>query len=172
MQHVALLRGVNVGGVKLLMADLRAAAEGLGWGDVKSYIASGNLLFRAEGQPAALAAHLTAALAARIGRGPDILVLTADAFRAALGACPFDPARGKDVHGFFLFGPVTVDAARRDALIAPSETMVLQQGMIWLSTPEGFGTSKLAEKWGQVVRGGPATARNLATIRALAEMLD
>ena len=47
---VALLRGVNVGGVKVLMAPLRELAEGLGWTDVRTYIASGNLVFSAQGK--------------------------------------------------------------------------------------------------------------------------
>ena len=46
--HVALLRGVNVGGVKLAMADLREVVAGLGHAGVTTYIQSGNVLFSTE----------------------------------------------------------------------------------------------------------------------------
>ena len=49
---VALLRGVNVGGRKLPMAELRALCAELGWEDVATYIQSGNVVFAAEGRPA------------------------------------------------------------------------------------------------------------------------
>ena len=47
-RHVALLRGVNVGGVKLAMADLRAVLSSLGYAEVSTYIQSGNALFSAD----------------------------------------------------------------------------------------------------------------------------
>ena len=53
MLHVALLRAVNVGGrSSLAMADLRAVAEGLGYGEVTTFLQSGNLVFDAKGRPA------------------------------------------------------------------------------------------------------------------------
>ena len=55
---IALLRGINVGGRnKLPMAELRALAEGLGWTDVRTYIQSGNVVFRAEAMTTALDAR-------------------------------------------------------------------------------------------------------------------
>ena len=60
VQHLALLRGINVGGKKLVkMADLRTAFEELGFAEVSTYIASGNVLFRAPRQKRAeLAARI------------------------------------------------------------------------------------------------------------------
>ena len=55
---VALLRAVNVGGRKLPMAELRALCAELGWEDVATYIQSGNVVFTADGKPAALEAAL------------------------------------------------------------------------------------------------------------------
>ena len=72
--YVALLRGINVGGGnKLPMVDLRRIAEGLGWQDVRSYIASGNLVFRSEG--AVDAQELHDALAAETELNIPVLVL-------------------------------------------------------------------------------------------------
>ena len=54
--HIALLRGVNVGGNALKMERLRALLADLGFGDVRTYLQSGNAVFRAKGTPARLAA--------------------------------------------------------------------------------------------------------------------
>jgi uncharacterized protein (DUF1697 family) len=170
---VALLRGVNVGGHnKVPMADLRRLADGLGWTGVRTYVASGNLVFRAKGQAGALADALRAAMKEEIAVDVPVVVLPGDAVRAALAACPFDPEEGKQVHVFFLFGPVTVDAAQLLALRRPSEQLVVEDTRAWLHTPEGVGTSKLAAKIDRVIRGASMTGRNLNTLRALAEMLD
>jgi uncharacterized protein (DUF1697 family) len=170
---VALLRGVNVGGGnKVPVADLRRLAGGLGWTGVRTYVASGNLVFRAEGEAATLADALRAAMRDGIGVDVPVVVLSGDAMREALAACPFDPEAGKQVHVLFLFGPVTVDEVLRDSLRAPSETLVMDGTRAWLHAPEGFGTSKLAAKVDRVIRGAPMTGRNLNTLRALVEMLD
>ncbi|MCX7299944.1 MAG: DUF1697 domain-containing protein [Rhodobacterales bacterium] len=170
---VALLRGVNVGGGnKVPMADLRQLAEGLGWTGVRTYVASGNLVFRAEGQAGPMADALRGAMRDGIGVDVPVVVLPGDAVRDALAACPFDPDAGKQVHVMFLFGPITVDEALRDSLRASSETLVVDGTRAWLHTPEGFGTSKLATKIDRVIRGAPMTVRNLNTLRALVEMLD
>ncbi|MDQ4049187.1 MAG: DUF1697 domain-containing protein, partial [Actinomycetota bacterium] len=68
-QYLALLRGVNVGGKNLVkMADLRAAFEEMGFADVATYIASGNVLFRAPRQRREeLAARIESELTRRFG---------------------------------------------------------------------------------------------------------
>ena len=174
MQHwVALLRGINVGGNNLVpMANLRTLCAALGWADVRSYIASGNLVFRAEGQAEGLAATLRQAIAARMGCDVPIIALPGAAVRAALADCPFDPAAGKQVHGFILWSDPVID---RDALArfrAASEHLVVQGRVAWLHAPDGIGQSKLAEKFDKVVTGTQMTARNLNTWHKLVEMLD
>jgi len=169
---VALLRGVNVGGTNMVpMADLRKLAEGLGWQDVRSYIVSGNLVFRAEGEAAALAETLRQAMAAQMGVDVPILVLTGAAIHDALAACPFRPEKGAHVHVFFLWSRPTLDTALRDTLIAPTETLAVEETRAWLHAPEGIGRSKLAAKLHKVIGGTLMTARNLTTLEALARML-
>ena len=170
-QWVALLRGMNLGGNRMPMADLRALCEGLGWCDVRSYIASGNLVFRATGTGAGLAQALRAAMRAA-GLDVPVLVLDAPAFRAMLAHCPFPGAAGTAVHGVICWQDPVIDRARLSALIADTETLTVQGRTVWLHTPGGFGTSALAGKLAQVVTGTETTARNLNTLRALAEMLD
>ena len=168
--YVALLRGVNVGGNnKVPMADLRALAGGLGWQDVCSYIASGNLVFRAG--VGDHAGDLRDAMVKQMGVDVLVVVLEGAALRAALAGCPFAPDDMRVVHGFFSAAPVAIDQSVVETYRAASESVVQQGHVIWLHTPDGFGTSKLAGKWTRAVKGD-VTGRNLRTIKTLVEMLD
>lgn len=169
---VALLRGVNVGGVKIEMARLRRAAEALGWADVRSYIASGNLVFSAEGRPEALATALQAAIEAEFGRPVEVLVLSKSQMTQAAAACPFAVEKGNQAHCFFCWAAPVIDTAKRDALIAPTEQLVADGLRVWMHHPEGLGRSKLGDKIGTIITGTPFTGRNLNTVAHLAEMLD
>lgn len=169
--RLALLRGVNVGGLTLQMAPLRALVEGLGFTAVRSHIASGNLLFEADAENTAIAATLEAALLAAHGRTVPILVLDAPTFRARVASCPFAPAEGKHVHAFFLWGPAHLDPARLAALRHPTEDLHLAPGVAWLHAPEGVGRSRLAQQLDRVVLGAEMTARNLNTAQKLVALL-
>ncbi|SHI29545.1 DUF1697 domain-containing protein [Wenxinia saemankumensis] len=171
-RRVALLRGINVGGVGLPMADLRAAAADLGWRDAATYIASGQMVFRAAGTDGDLGHALTAALEARIGAAIPALVLSKDAFDDALAGCPFDPTEGKHVHAFFLWNDTRIDTDLYAALKAPDERLELRGRTAWLHAPAGIGRSKLADKLHRVLPGTDMTARNLNTLRRLRELLD
>ena len=76
--HVALLRGINVGGRnKLAMADLRKVVESLGHGDVATYIQSGNVAFTSRNtDTAAIAAKLQRALEDTLGVRSSVVVLS------------------------------------------------------------------------------------------------
>ncbi|WP_420858189.1 DUF1697 domain-containing protein [Marivivens marinus] len=169
---VALLRGVNVGGGnKVPMADLRDLCAGLGWTGVRTYIASGNLVFAAKGDPATLAEDLRRAMVARMGVDVPIMVLPGAALHQVLDDCPIAPAAGNQLHGAFLWADPHFDDALYAQLRTPTEEIRLQGRVAWVHTPDGFGRSKLAEKLPKVL-GVDFTARNLNTIRKLVEMLD
>jgi uncharacterized protein (DUF1697 family) len=89
-QYLALLRGVNVGGKNLVkMADLRAGFEELGLADVSTYIASGNLLFRAPRQRREeLAARVESELTRRLGIELKVVLLTEAQLRAVVEGAP------------------------------------------------------------------------------------
>lgn len=174
MDHwVALLRGINVGGNNLVpMADLRRLCADLGWTGVQTYIASGNLVFAAEGTAAGLALDLRQAMAAPMGVDVALIVLPGVMVRAALDNCPYDPATGKQVHAFFLWADPVVDWAAYEALRLPHEALAVHGRIAYLHAPDGIGQSKLAEKLAKVVTGTEMTGRNLNTLRKLVEMLD
>ena len=88
--YVALIRGINVGHAKrVAMADLRALVEGLGYGDVRTLLNSGNVLFTALGvAPGDAAAHIERALEERLGVSARVTVLSAAELAAAVADNP------------------------------------------------------------------------------------
>ncbi len=89
-QYLALLRGVNVGGKNLVkMAQIRAAFEEMGLADVATYIASGNVLFRAPRQRREeLAARMESELTRRFGIELKVVLLTEAQLRAVVEGAP------------------------------------------------------------------------------------
>src|SRR5580704_6241838 len=153
--HVALLRGINLGGRnKVAMADLRALVTELGHADVSTYIQSGNVLFSAPGDAdaVALALAMTEAIAAKLGVTSPVVVLTRDELAAVVAANPFpDEPDPKRVHAVVLSEPPGTElAARLDAAAAtaagkgdPSAAVTIGR-TIYLHTPAGYGNSDLA----------------------------
>ena len=90
IQYLALLRGINVGGKnKVPMADLRGVAEEMKLADVQTYIASGNLLFRAPRQKAAdLAARLERELSSHFGMHLKVVLVTEAQLRKVVESAP------------------------------------------------------------------------------------
>ena len=170
MDHkwVALLRGVNVGGAnKVPMADLRARLTARGLSEVQSYIASGNLVFGAcDGLD--LEAQIADEIEAAFGLHIAVRVIGAKGFRAAVHRCPFEGA-GQTVHGVFCWQTPAFDKGLLASLKASDETLQSDGDIVWLHAPSGIGRSKLMAAMERVV-GTPFTARNLNTLRRLAEM--
>ncbi|WP_191090107.1 DUF1697 domain-containing protein [Histidinibacterium aquaticum] len=168
--HVALLRGINVGGAnRLPMADLKRIAGGLGWREARSYLASGNLVFEAdEGDHEAA---LREALRREAGLRIAVRVLDAGRFRTIAAACPFSPEDGRLAHVYFCWAEPEIDAGLLERLRAPDERLEAGEGAVYLDAPSGIGRSKLAANLERVVRGTELTGRNLRTVRALDGML-
>jgi uncharacterized protein (DUF1697 family) len=99
--HVALLRGINVGGRKLAMADLREIITTLGHADVSTYIQSGNALFStARPDTAELAREIEKGIADRLGMDVGVIVLSRADLGAMIAASPYaDEPDPKTVHG-------------------------------------------------------------------------
>ena len=176
--HVALLRGINVGGRnKVAMADLRAVVSGLGHTDVATYIQSGNVVFTAADSPT-LAADLERAIANSLKVSPSVVVLTRGELAQVVRDNPYpDEPNPKSVHAVFLMSPSsgTADALagalRKVEGTGSPDSAQLIGSTIYLHTPAGFGRSKLAEL---IVQSRAAelagTARNWATVTKLLSM--
>jgi uncharacterized protein (DUF1697 family) len=173
---VALLRGINVGGHKRLpMADLREVAAGCGFGDVATYIQSGNLIFSAPKKERAPEPLLEKAIEARFGFAVSVIVRTAAEWTAIHAENPILAVAKKQpklVYVLVSKAPPRGDAlARLRERAAAGERIELAGDAIWIHYPEGAGRTKLAPGWIDQVVGSPVTARNWTTVEALHEML-
>jgi uncharacterized protein (DUF1697 family) len=115
---IAFLRAINVGGHTVTMARLRGEFEALGFTDVETFIASGNVIFSARrADDAALARKIEARLRASLGYEVATFVRTGAEVTAAASFKPFDDDRVKTARAFcvgFLDRPL--DAAAKRAL--------------------------------------------------------
>uniref|UniRef100_A0AAU2JW47 DUF1697 domain-containing protein n=1 Tax=Streptomyces sp. NBC_00049 TaxID=2903617 RepID=A0AAU2JW47_9ACTN len=176
-KYAALLRGINVGGSKKVpMAELRSVLEGLGHGDVQTYLQSGNAVFSsAKKDPAQLARELEKAIEAHFGFTVACLVVDGAYLRAVADACPFPAAEleGKQLHATFL--SEQPDASRFDAIDGPSylpEEYRIGDRVIYLHAPNGLGRSELGAALAKpaVLKGIDATTRNWNTVTKLVEL--
>ena len=169
--YIALFRGINVGGSHLVkMADLKQLMEENGCADVRTYIQSGNAVFRgAVSDPARLAKKIAGAIAKLRGFEPRVLVLTGAEFERAAAANQFpESAREpKCVHLFFLAArPAKPDLKAIEEITAKTERFALKGSVFYMHTPAGLGKSKLAVRVERLL-GVDATARNWSTVTAL-----
>lgn len=171
---ILLLRGINVGGKNILpMQELVQDLESLDLADVKTYIQSGNAVFRSSGQASTtLGTRIATRIEDRHGFRPHVLVLSADQWKDAIDANPFPEAEAepKKLHLFFLaWAPAAPDLEALAKAKAPSERFHLADRVLYLHAPEGIGRSKLAAK-AEKLLGVPITARNWRTVQKLWEM--
>lgn len=174
--YAALLRGINVGGRNTLpMKELVEILERAGAKDVRTYIQSGNAVFRlAPDRAEDIGRDVGDAILASRGFRPKLLVRPISHLARAAEASPFEAAEGKALHFFFLESdPETPDLRALEELKSETEEFALGIGVFYLHAPEGIGRSRLAERVERAL-GVPATARNWNTVRkilALAEQL-
>lgn len=173
---VALLRGINVGGrASLAMADLRTVATDLGYGDVATYIQSGNLVLSTSASAGQVADDLAAAIAAATSVAPAVMVRTRTQLAKVVRDNPFlGGAAGRDeAHLHVVF----TDASARAGLtgidlagFAPEEA-VARGHELYLHLPGGVGRSPLAIALGKQ-KGSVGTMRSWRTVTKLLAMAE
>lgn len=162
--YVALLRAVNLFGRPLLMNDLKRIAGEVGLESVRTYIASGNLLFTSSKGERALKSALESAVEKHMGKPIGVLVRTAREMAAVAEANPFADHPGNRVVAIFLDEAPAKDALDQAKNVA-GERMALGKREIYVHYPSGQGASKL-----KIPAAGAGTARNMNTVARLAEL--
>jgi uncharacterized protein (DUF1697 family) len=163
--YVALLRAVNVGGTgKLPMSDLRARCEAAGFASVRTYIASGNVVFTSDLPADDAQRRLEEELARYAGKPVGVAIRTAAELAAVLSRNPFPDANPSRVLVTFLATPPPPDAAER-ASGGTSEEIVLGKRELYVYYGDGMGASKL-----KIPAAKDGTARNINTVAKLVEM--
>jgi len=172
--HIALFRGINVGGHHLLpMNELVSILEYLGYESVQTYIQSGNAVFRSRQDVEENgAAEISREILARKGFEPQILLLSPKQLMDAIENNPFPTGNGKSLHFSFLRSlPHEPDEERLRALKSASEEFRLKGRVFYLYAPDGIGSSKLAVAVEKAL-GVPLTGRNWNTVNKLAAMVE
>jgi uncharacterized protein (DUF1697 family) len=173
---VALLRGINVGGHKIIKMDqLRNAFEGLGFEDVATYVQSGNVVFKSpEKTSADLAGKIEQMLLRRFNMSVPVIVRTAEEVEDVLRNNPFLTERGIDVtrlHVTFLsHTPQRAAIKGLDAIAAGLDRFHCRGQEIYLHCPNGFGGTTLSINAFEKVLAVGATTRNWNTVNKLYEM--
>ena len=162
---VALLRAVNVGGTgKLPMSHLKDICEELGFGGVRTYIASGNVVFTSRKSEAAIKAALEKRLQAYAGKPVGVLVRTAAEMAQVSADNPFPKAAPNRTMAVFLDHAPPADTPTR-IRGQRDEQIKLGRREIYIHYGEGMGKSKLV-----IPNAKSGTARNMNTVAMLARM--
>lgn len=173
---LALLRGVNVVGKnKVPMKALADVLEAAGFLSVRTYIQSGNILFRSRSSDARwLARQMEQLVARNFGCQPTVLIISKAELAAAIRGNPFPGARRnhKALHLYFLAArPKSPDIESLARLDTGREAFRLKGSVFYLWTPDGFPDSVLRSRIERCL-GVPATARNWRTVNELLKLLN
>ncbi|MGE0143356.1 MAG: DUF1697 domain-containing protein [Planctomycetota bacterium] len=172
-RHVALLRGINVGGKnKLPMKDLAAIFEASGARDIVTYIQSGNVVFTATAALArAIPTVVEDGIEQRFGFRVPMVIRSASHLAAVLAGCPFAGKPTELLHVFFLSAKPTAQVlATLDPAHSPPDEMRVVGQEIWLHCPKGLARSKFTNAWLDRKLGVVSTARNHQTLTKLVEL--
>ena len=176
---IAMLRGVNIGPHKRIKMDaLRAICKSLKLEDPRTYVQSGNVIFKTnESDLDALAAKIQKAIERRAGFTCDVILRTPDDFRRAIAANPF--AKRKDIHpGKLLVTFLASEPAReahatvKELSAKHPEELHLLGRELYIYFSNGAGKTKLP--WSQVEKllKVTGTARNWNSVTKMLEMAE
>jgi uncharacterized protein (DUF1697 family) len=172
--HVALLRGINVGGKnRLPMAALVAAFTAAGCQDVRTYIQSGNVVFRARrGVVKGLASQVESAISRSFGFRAPVVLRAADELLEVREGNPFlaegEPPQALHV-AFLADLPSPARVAALDPQRSPPDRFQVRGREVYLCCPQGMARTKLTTSWLDAALGTTATVRNWNTVCALSD---
>jgi uncharacterized protein (DUF1697 family) len=164
----AFLRGVNVGGVNLKMAEVATALSDAGFTNVRTILATGNVLLESKSgldTPAAVRKKAAAALRERFGYEAWVLAYDIDTVRAISEAYPFE----REVDGYQSYVTFVTDAKVLDELAAlpagSDEKIAPGTGVIYWQVPKGSTLdSTIGKTMGKPRYKSSTTTRNLRTL--------
>ena len=171
-RSVALLRGVNIGSVRFAMRDLAAALTERGFADVRTVLASGNVLLTSDEEPAAVAAAVHDVIRDRFGFDVAVIVVPLPVLRAAVERYPF--ARADDRHAYVVLAqhPAALEELLGGAgpLDPAVERVEPGDGVLYWDAPKGETlTTAFGRRYGARQRSGAVTTRNLNTLERILE---
>jgi len=174
MTHLALLRGINVGGKgKLPMKELVAIFAAAGASNIRTYIQSGNVLFESP-LPEPVIAQVTTEIARIYGYPGRIVLRSADELMTAFQSNPFAKAGApaETLHVYFLADkPDSAATKSLDPDRSPGDSFVVRNREIYLHLPKGMARTKLTNAYFDSKLKTTSTARNWNTVGKLVELV-
>lgn len=174
--HVAMLRGINVSGHKVIKMDqLRASFAALGFSNIKTYVQSGNVVFEAAKDSAAsLSKQIEEKILRDFGFSVPVFLKTAKELEEIIKRNPFltDPAIDHSkLHVTFLSDtpPKTALEQLQPLAIKPEQFHIMGRE-IYLYCPNGYGRTKLSNSAIEKKLSVGATTRNWTTTNTLLAM--
>lgn len=174
-RYAAFLRGVNVGGVNLKMADVATAFEGAGFGGVQTILASGNVLLDSPFPVAAVRTTAERALREAFGYDAWVLVYDVDTVAAISAAYPFDrEVQGHHSYVTFVTDPEVLDEiAALAAGATPEEKIARGEGVVYWQVPRSSTlTTTIGKTMGKKRYRSSTTTRNLRTLDKVLRSVD
>lgn len=176
MTHVALLRGINVGGKNMLpMKDLVKMFRDAGCSNVRTYIQSGNVIFEAPAGAPGIGDKVSATIAKHFGFRIPVILRTSQQLLKTIRDNPFLPAVEDQrwLHVYFLADAPNAGAiAGLDPERSTPDVFHVRGQEIYLHLPNGMGRSKLTNAYFDSKLSTISTARNWATVLKLSEMME
>lgn len=174
---VAFLRGVNVGGRhRAPMREVASLVAASGANEVRTYLQSGNVVFRGDRRTArAVEAEFSDRAEAHFGFAVPVVVRSVDELRAALGANPFliDGVDEGSLHVAFLAEiPAPDDVAALDPDRSPPDAFAVRGREVYLHLPRGMARTRLTTAYLDAALHAISTARNWRTARAVLALAD
>jgi uncharacterized protein (DUF1697 family) len=176
--YIALLRGINVSGQKPVpMADLKAMFATLGFKDAKTYIQTGNVVFRSEGKPAeALVKAIEAGILKTFGFDVPVVLRTAEQLAAIAQANPWRKrkmAEGERVYISYLDRAPSKEAAAALAAVAGENDEIILTGTeAYILARGGYGNSVFSNTLMEKKLKVRSTTRNLETTMKLSALAE
>lgn len=175
-KHLALLRGINVGGKNPLpMKDLARLFADAGCVNVQTYIQSGNVIFETTRSAAKLSEMVRAEIERCFGYQVPVILRTAEQMRNAVRNNPFLAAGADEnaLHVYFLADlPKARDVAGLDASRSAPDAFHVRGQEIYLHLPNGMARTKLTNAYFDSKLSTACTARNWATVLKLAALME
>jgi len=175
---ISLLRGINVSGQKrLLMPDLKALFESLGFQQVITYVQSGNVIFDSpDAGRAEISARIENGILQSFGYRVPVLIRAGNDFQRIIQENPFIHRQGVDLERLYVTFLAAPPAEKSLAIIdipaGFSDEFVSSGAEIYLHVPGGYGRTILSNNFFEKKLDRVATTRNWKTVNALFALLS
>ncbi|HDX9628649.1 TPA: DUF1697 domain-containing protein [Bacillus cereus] len=173
--YIALLRGINVGGHKIIkMADLKEMFESIGLKQVKTYIQSGNIVFKSEEDITFLKERIQSEIKNVFDFDVPVILKTNEEFINIINNVPYETdalLERENIHVAFLANSLTADESKQLLMYkSEMEDCYIDEKVVYLFFKNSIRNSKLMNQFQKLHT--PATVRNWRTVNKLKAIIE